>query len=127
MSLEFCPDMKNNNKNWVTLLLAAIFLVFSYQSVKSYSADEYSMTPAQKHFTSILQSLPGITSVTWESPVSLWIKVSSRAVGSPPDPKKAYDLARTLSDRGMTALRQPLCVHIYQNKSTELAKSCVYF
>lgn len=115
------------NKNWFTLLLVIVFLVLSYKSGESYSADEYSLTPAQKHFTSILRSLPGITSVTWESPVSLWIKVSSRAVGSPPDPKRANDLARTLSDRGMTALRQPLCVHIYQNRSSELAKSCVYF
>jgi len=118
---------KNRNKNLVTLLLAIIFLVMSYKSVKSYSADEYSLTPAQIHFTSILKSLPGVTSVTWESPISLWIRVSSSAVGSPPDPAKASELARTLSDRGMTALRQPLCVHIYQNKNTELAKSCVYF
>lgn len=128
MNNKYYPKMRQRiRQNKCIYFLVGIFIILSYSSANSYSADDYSLTPAQKHFTSIISGLPGIVSVSWESPVSLWIKVSSRAVGSPPDPKKASDLARTLSDRGMTALRQPLCIHIYQNKKNELAKSCVYF
>ena len=110
-------------------VLVIVQLIFMLQLFvdKARAADEYSLTPAQKHFTSILRGLPGILSVTWETPISLWIKTSSRAVGSPPSIKKAQSLAKTLAERGKTALRQPLCVHIYQKRNKELAKSCVFF
>ncbi|NIP38103.1 MAG: hypothetical protein GWO07_03690 [Candidatus Dadabacteria bacterium] len=116
--------MKRN----LTVLIAVQFIFCLHiLADKAGAADEYSLTPAQKHFTSILRGLPGILSVSWESPVSLWIRTSSRAVGSPPNTEKAQNLAKTLAERGKTALRQPLCVHIYQKKSKELAKSCVFF
>lgn len=117
---------KIKSKLTVILLVQLVFSSFILAG-KASAADEFSLTPAQKHFTSILRGLPGILSVNWESPVSLWIRTSSRAVGSPPNIEKANNLARTLAERAKTALRQPLCVHIYQTKSKELAKSCVFF
>ena len=117
-------NIKTNTSFLVIVQL--IFLLYAFAD-KANAADEYSLTPAQKHFTSILRGLPGILSVTWETPISLWIKTSSRAVGSPPNAVKAQSLAKTLAERGKTALRQPLCVHIYQIRNKELAKSCVFF
>ena len=110
-------------------LLVIVQLIFMLQVFvdKARAAAAYSLPPAQKHFTSILRGLPGILSVNWETPISLWIKTSSRAVGSPPNIKKAQSLAKTFAERGKTALRQPLCVHIYQKRNKELAKSCVFF
>jgi len=110
----------------VLVIVHLIFLLYVFVD-RVDAADEFSLTPAQKHFTSILRGLPGILSVNWETPISLWIKTSSRAVGSPPNIKIAQSLAKTLAERGKTALRQPLCVHIYQIRNNELAKSCVFF
>jgi hypothetical protein len=110
----------------VLVIVQLIFLLYVFAG-KASAADEFSLTPAQKHFTSILRGLPGILSVNWETPISLWIRTSSRAVGSPPNIEKAQNLAKTLAERGKTALRQPLCVHIYQKRNKELAKSCVFF
>lgn len=115
-------------KRIVNLLIVLQFVIFMQIFVsKSNAADEFSLTPSQKHFTSIVRGLPGIISVTWDSPISMWMKVSSRAVGSPASVDRAQKLAKTMADRGKSALRQPLCVHIYQTKSKELAKSCVFF
>jgi hypothetical protein len=77
----------------------------------SLSAGEYASTAAQKHFTAIVKGLPGVVSAEWKSPISLWVKVSSKAVGSPPK---------------LEVAKQPFCVHIYQGSSGDLSKSCVY-
>lgn len=114
-------------QNLTVLIIVQFIFCFHILADKAGAADEFSLTASQKHFTSILRGLPGIMSVSWESPVSLWIRTSSQAVGSPPNIKKAQNLAKTLAERGKTAMRQPLCVHIYQTKSKELAKSCVFF
>jgi hypothetical protein len=108
----------------LTIVSALIFAIGSY-GLSSFGM-EYSQTASQKHFTSIIMSLPGVISADWDSPISLWVKTSSKAVGSPPNPQKAKQLADILADRGRTALRQPFCVHIYQKKESELASSCVY-
>ena len=108
----------------LTIVLALIFAT-AFSTLSSFGK-EYSQTASQKHFTSIIMSLPGVISAEWDSPISLWVKTSSKAVGSPPNPQKAKQLADILADRGRTALRQPFCVHIYQKKESELASSCVY-
>ena len=107
----------------------SIFLALIFATVFSTHLSfgtEYAETASQKHFTSIIMSLPGVMSADWHSPISLWVKTSSKAVGSPPSAAKAKQLADILADRGRTALRQPFCVHIYQKKESELASSCVY-
>jgi hypothetical protein len=108
----------------LTIFLTLIFAV-GFSTIVSFGT-EYAKTASQKHFTSIIMSLPGVISADWDSPISLWVKTSSKAVGSPPNPQKAKQLADILADRGRTALRQPFCVHIYQKKESELASSCVY-
>lgn len=89
-------------------------------------AEEYAPTAAQKHFTAIVKGLPGVVSAEWKSPISLWVRASEETVGSPPDLNKIKLLVDTLAERGRTALRQPFCVHIYQEAAADLAKSCVY-
>jgi len=106
----------------LTLLL---ILVFGF-SVNSYSNQYFPPTASQKHFTAILNGLPGVVTAVWDTPVSLWVKVSSKAVGSPPSQKKADALAEILADRGRTALFQPFCVHIYQKRDQVLGSKCVY-
>ena len=110
--------------NFFKLSLAFI-LTFGFLFLDSYAL-EYDLTPSQKHFTAIIKSLPGVLSAEWDSPISLWVKASSKAVGSPTNPQVAKQLADILAERGRTALRQPFCVHIYQKKDNELARSCVY-
>ncbi len=109
----------------LTIVFLVLMLATSLSTFSSFST-EYGQTASQKHFTSIIMSLPGVISADWDSPISLWVKTSSKAVGSPADPQKAKQLADILADRGRTALRQPFCVHIYQKKESELASSCVY-
>jgi hypothetical protein len=106
-------------------IVSALIFAIGFYGLSSFGM-EYSQTASQKHFTSIIMSLPGVISADWDSPISLWVKTSSKAVGSPPNPQKAKQLADILADRGRTALRQPFCVHIYQKKESELASSCVY-
>ena len=89
-------------------------------------AEEYAPTAAQKHFTAIVKGLPGVVSTEWKSPISLWVRASEKTVGSPPNFNKIKILVDTLAERGRTALRQPFCVHIYQEIAADLAKSCVY-
>ncbi len=89
-------------------------------------AEEYAPTAAQRHFTAIVKGLPGVVSAEWKSPISLWVRASEKTVGSPPDLNKIKLLVDTLAERGRTALRQPLCVHIYHEVAADLAKSCVY-
>lgn len=109
-------------KFFIPLLLIGLFLEYKSTS----SAAEYTLTPAQKHFTAIIKSLPGVVDLEWRSPISLWIQASSKAVGSPPSPEKAKNLADILAERGRTALRQPFCVHIYHQKGKELARTCTH-
>ncbi len=106
----------------VTLLLLLVFGI----SINSYSSPYFPPTASQKHFTAILNGLPSVVNASWDTPVSLWVKVSSKAVGSPPNQNKADALAKILADRGRTALFQPFCVHIYQKKNQVLGSKCVY-
>ena len=106
----------------VTILL---MLVFGF-SINSYSSQYFPPTASQKHFTAIVNGLPGVVLAAWDTPVSLWVKVSSKAVGSPPNQNKADTLAGILADRGRTALFQPFCVHIYQKRDNVLGSKCVY-
>ena len=102
-----------------------LMLVFGF-SVNSYSSQYFPPTASQKHFTAIVNGLPGVVNASWDSPVSLWVKVSSKAVGSPPNQAKADTLAGILADRGRTALFQPFCVHIYQKRDNVLGSKCNY-
>lgn len=102
-------------------------LVFVLCSLGTAYAEEYAPTPAQKHFTAIVKGLPGVVSADWVSPISLWVKASAKAVGSPPKASVAKQLSDMLAERGRTALMQPFCVHLYQEKDSELARSCVYY
>lgn len=106
------------------IIIAQLFLFFVLAG--SLRAEQYfPMTASQKHFTSIIGDLPGVMDAEWKTPISLWVKVSSRAVGSPPSADKANTLAGILADRGRTALYQPFCVHIHNN-GKELGSKCVY-
>ncbi len=107
-------------------IITVFLLVLIFSFSQSARLEEYSLTAAQKHFTAIIKGLPGVTAADWRTPVSFWVKASSKAVGSPPKPQAAQQLADILVQRGRTALRQPFCVHIYQDTSKELARSCVY-
>jgi hypothetical protein len=107
-------------------IIAVFFSFLTFSFSQSAAPEEYALTAAQKHFTAIIKGLPGVTAVEWRSPVSFWVKASSKAVGSPPKPQAAKQLADILVQRGRTALRQPFCVHIYQESANELAKSCMY-
>ena len=105
-----------------------IFAIISFGFISLNShAGEYAPTASQKHFTAIIKGLPGVVSTEWESPISLWIKASAKAVGSPPKAEKAKQLSDMLAERGRTALVQPFCIHIYQTKEKELSRSCVYY
>jgi hypothetical protein len=108
----------------LTIIFLAVFVCGLTQGV--IRAEEYAPTAAQKHFTAIVKGLPGVVSAEWKSPISLWVRASEKTVGSPPDKGKVKILADTLAERGRTALRQPFCVHIYQQSASDLARSCVY-
>jgi len=112
--------------NKTTFLFILIISIFIFLFSLDVNAKEYELTPSQYHFTRIINGLPGVVSTTWESPISLYVKASSKAVGSPANPQKAKTLADILALRGRTALRQPFCVHIYQKKGQDLARSCVF-
>ena len=106
---------------------ALAFFIISISFSAAADAEQYfPPTPSQKHFTAIVKGLPGVVSTDWRSPVSLWVKVSSKAVGSPPNQEKANSLSDILAERGRTALYQPFCVHIYIKNDQELSRSCVY-
>ena len=109
------------------VLLVFVFMFLLFIVGISAHADEYAPTAAQKHFTAIVKGLPGVVSTEWESPVSLWVKASSKAVGSPPKAQQAQQLSNMLAERGRTALMQPFCVYIYQTKDNPLARTCVYY
>ncbi|NIP31298.1 MAG: hypothetical protein GTO02_11060 [Candidatus Dadabacteria bacterium] len=101
-------------------------LIFVFLGVNSFASNFFPLTSSQKHFTAIVKGLPGVVTVDWKTPVSLWIKVSKRAIGFDGNVKKADSLAEILAERGRTALYQPFCVHIYQKSNEELASECVY-
>jgi len=105
------------------LVLAASALLIS---VGAAEALDFALTPAQNHFTSVIRALPGIVHTEWKSPVSLYLRANSKAVGSPPSPRKAQKIADTLVERGRSAMRQPFCIHIIYGKNKPLARSCAY-
>jgi len=109
---------------FITTVFFVSLIYFGF--TQNSTGEEYGLTAGQKHFTAIVKGLPGVTGAEWKSPVSFWVKASSKAVGSPPKPQAAKQLADILVQRGRTALRQPFCVHIYQDGANELAKSCVF-
>ncbi|MGI9535375.1 MAG: hypothetical protein ACR2NW_10540 [Thermodesulfobacteriota bacterium] len=111
--------------NRTLLVLFFIIIALSFNA-KATSNQYFPPTASQTHFTAIVNGLPGVVNASWRTPVSLWVKVSSKAVGSPPSQEKAQGLADILADRGRTALFQPFCVHIYNKKDNELSKKCVY-
>jgi hypothetical protein len=108
-------------------LLVSLFIFSVFVVCIGAHAEEYAPTAAQKHFTAIVRGLPGVVSTEWESPISLWVKASSKAVGSPPRPQQAQQLSNILAERGRTALMQPFCVYIYQTRDNPLARTCVYY
>lgn len=110
---------------YANLIMCITFGVIMF-SHSSKAQDKFGLSASQKHFTAIIRTLPGVVYTEWRSPVSLYVKTNSRAVGSPPNVKIAQKLAETLAERGRTALRQPFCVHIYHKKNTRLARSCVH-
>ena len=111
------------NRTLIVLFFVVIALSLGAQAATN---QYFPPTASQKHFTAIVNGLPGVVNASWRTPVSLWVKVSSKAVGSPPNQAKAQGLADILADRGRTALFQPFCVHIYIKKDQELSNNCVY-
>ena len=100
------------------IAIAAAFALFTPESkaLSSY----YQPTASQHHFTAIIDQLKTFRSVTWESPVSMWVQIPASQQG------RAAELADTIEDRARGALMQPFCVHIYVTKDQTLARSCVY-
>ncbi len=100
------------------IAIAAAFALFTpeTQALSSY----YKPTASQHHFTTIIDQLKTFRSVTWESPVSMWVQIPASQQG------RAAELADTIEDRARGALMQPFCVHIYVTKDQTLARSCVY-
>jgi hypothetical protein len=100
-------------------LSAALFLtVFTLSShaLSSY----FPLTPSQDHFTHIISQLKTFRTVEWESPVSMWVQISSS------QKSRAAELANTIEDRARGALMQPFCVHIFVTAGQSLARSCVF-
>ena len=112
----------NKYLNFLIIFLLSVFVLAS----ATYANEYFPPTASQKHFTHIVKGLPGVVNINWETPVSMWVKVSSKAVGNPPSPKKAASLADILAERGRTALYQPFCVHIYVKNRKEIGMDCVY-
>lgn len=109
----------------VKVLLSAVLFSLSLPSLLM--ARDFGLSPSQKHFTSIVRELPGVGFAEWRSPVSLYVKATSRALGSPPKPELAQRLADMLAERGRTAMRQPFCVHIIHGSSdARIARSCAF-
>ncbi|MGH7885921.1 MAG: hypothetical protein ACRENO_09530 [Thermodesulfobacteriota bacterium] len=106
--------------------IMSFLLIFSFFSLNSKASEYFPMTPSQKHFTAIVQGLPGVVSAEWKTPVSLWVKVNNKAIGSDGNTEKAATLADILAERGRTAMFQPYCVHIYQTPDKVLGRDCVY-
>ncbi len=98
---------------------AAMF--FSAFTSNSHALSQYfPLTASQNHFTHIISQLKTFKTVDWESPVSMWVQVSSS------QKSRAQELADTIEDRARGALMQPFCVHIYVTAGQSLARSCVY-
>ena len=98
---------------------AAIFL--SVFTMDSHALSQYfPLTASQNHFTHIISQLKTFRKVEWESPISMWVQVSSS------QKSRAQELAQTIEDRARGALAQPFCVHIYVTPGQSLARSCVF-
>jgi hypothetical protein len=100
-------------------LSAAMFLtVFT---MNSHALSQYfPLTASQAHFTHIIEQLKTFRTVEWQSPVSMWVQVSSS------QKSRAAELADTIEARARGALMQPFCVHIYVKEGESLARSCVF-
>lgn len=100
-------------------LSAAMFLtVFT---VNSHALSQYfPLTASQNHFTHIIEQLKTFRTVEWQSPISMWVQISSS------QKSRAAELANTIEDRARGALAQPFCVHIYVTPGQSLARSCVF-
>lgn len=100
-------------------LSAAMFLtVFT---VNSHALSQYfPLTASQNHFTHIIEQLKTFRTVEWQSPISMWVQISSS------QKSRAAELANTIEDRARGALAQPFCVHIYVTAGQSLARSCVF-
>ena len=64
-----------------TLLLVFFILIGLSFNLEAATNKYFPPTASQKHFTAIVNGLPGVVRAEWRSPVSLWVKVSSKAVG----------------------------------------------
>lgn len=100
-------------------LSAGIFL--SAFTTSSHALSQYyPLTASQNHFTHIIEQLKTFKKVEWQSPVSMWVQVSSS------QKSRAAELATTIEERARGALMQPFCVHIYVKEGETLARSCVF-
>ena len=106
-------------------IVIALIGAFTTASL-SFAEEFFPPTASQEHFTHVVNGLPGVVNINWKSPVSMWVKVSSKAVGYPPSPDKASRLANILAERGRTALYQPFCVHIYVKSDDVIGRDCVF-
>lgn len=106
---------------FITSLTLSAALFFSVFSMSSHALSSYfPLTPSQNHFTHIISQLKTFRTVEWESPVSMWVQISSS------QKSRAQELADTIQDRARGALMQPFCVHMYVTAGQSLARSCVY-
>lgn len=110
----------------MVLKITALLLFITSLSFPAFAKDYFPLTPSQKHFTAIVKGLPGVVSANWETPISLYVNVNSKAIGNSGNTEKAKTLAGILAERGRTAMFQPYCVHIYQKPGEILGRDCVY-
>ncbi len=105
------------------ILIAFLFLALFFSPFQISRAQEYGLTPGQKHFSSILMETKKARRVEWRTPVSLFLEFSEQSLA--PNPAEvAASLADSLAERGKYATRQPLCVHIISGRLGELARAC---
>ncbi len=110
---------------FITISTIALVMCVGFMAAEAEAAPYYKLTPSQKHFTSIILQLKTFRSVEWESPVSMWVRVSSGALGANKQ-QRALELADAIADRARDALHQPVCIHIYAKKGESIARSCVF-
>lgn len=108
------------------LKISALLILFFSLSLPALAENYFPLTPSQKHFTAIVKGLPGVVSAEWKTPVSLYVGVNNKAIGSDGNTEKANTLAGILAERGRTAMFQPYCVHIFQKSGEVLGRDCVY-
>jgi hypothetical protein len=113
--------LKEVRMKFITSLTLTAAFFFSAFTLSSHALSSYfPLTPSQDHFTHIISQLKTFRTVEWQSPVSMWVQISSS------QKSRAAELANTIEDRARGALMQPFCVHIYVTEGQSLARSCVY-